>query len=426
MDSDSWISWLPVALLLMMAAYFAVSETAVTSVSRIRLRARFDRGDSRAKKALYVQDNFDQAISAILIGTNIVHISTATLVTLLVTRTWGASWVALGTVLCTLTVFFAGEMLPKTIAKRYSERCALATASSLCFFMRVFSPFTRALAKTGDFFTRIIGGASEVTVTEDELYDLIDDMTDRGSLDEEQGELVSNALEFAEVSVEHVLTPRVDVTALSVSEAPAAVFELVRTARHSRIPVYEGTIDNIIGVLQVRRYVKAYFREGTLPELRSLLDEPCFVHESAGIHEVLEEMSRRKLNLAVVMDSYGGTMGIITVEDILEELVGEIWDEDDIAHEDLIRTGENVWEADAELDMEDLFDGLDYEDPSETEWNRESVGEWVYRQFDMLPAEGSSFIWYRLRVTVLEMSRRRVLKLRVELLPENAEGGNEE
>ena len=329
MDGDSWLSWIPIVFLLCMAAYFAVAETAATSVSRIRLKTRLDQGDQKAKKALYVQDNFDRAISAILIGTNIVHISTATLTTVLVTRTWGASWVALGTIVCTIAVFFAGEMLPKSIAKRYSERCALATAPSLCFFMRIFAPLAKALSHIGEFFSNLAKGEPEITVTEDELYDIIETMTDEGELPEDRAELVHSALEFADVTVERVFTPRVDVAALDVNTPPEKILSFIREQRHSRLPVYEGSIDNIIGVLQIRKYVRVYLRERKYPELRSLLDAPCFVHQSTSIDELLEELNRQKVSLAVVTDNYGGTMGIVTVEDIIEELVGEIWDEHD-------------------------------------------------------------------------------------------------
>ena len=233
MDGDSWLSWIPIVFFLCMAAYFAVAETAATSVSRIRLKTRLDQGDQKAKKALYVQDNFDRAISAILIGTNIVHISTATLTTVLVTRTWGASWVALGTVVCTIAVFFAGEMLPKSIAKRYSERCALATAPSLCFFMRIFAPLAKVLSHIGEFFSNLAKGEPEITVTEDELYDIIETMTDEGELPEERAELVHSALEFADVTVERVFTPRVDVAALDVNTPPEKILSFIREQRHS-------------------------------------------------------------------------------------------------------------------------------------------------------------------------------------------------
>ena len=423
MDSDSWLSWIFIILLLAMAAYFALAETAVTSVSRIRLRTRLERGERRAEKALYILDNFDKAISAILIGTNIVHITTATLTTLLVSRTWGASWVALGTVVCTVAVFFAGEMLPKSIGKRYSERCTLGVAPSLCFFMRIFAPLAKVLSAFGGQFAKLFHGEPEVTVTEDELYDIIETMTGEGGLDTERGELIHSALEFSQVTVERVFTPRVDVAALDVDDSEEEILSTIRSAPHSRLPVYEGSIDNIIGVLQIRRYIRSYLRAGQPPALRELLDAPCFVHQSASIDELLEELNRRKLSMAIVTDNYGGTMGIVTVEDILEELVGEIWDEEDVAQVDFLPLGNDTWEIGAELDMEDLFDRLDYPDPEDTDWEHKPAGEWVYEQFDMIPEEGESFTWHRLHVTVSSIQHRRILKLRVKLLSEEAEGG---
>ena len=426
MDGDSWLSWIAIVFCLCMAAYFAVAEVSATSVSRIRLKVRLEQGDKKAKKALYVQDNFDLAISAILIGTNIVHISTATLTTVLVTRTWGASWVALGTIVCTITVFFAGEMLPKSIGKRYSERCAIATAPSLCFFMRIFAPLAKALSHIGEFFSSLFKGDAQVTVTEDELYDIIENMTDEGELPEERAELVHSALEFGDVTVERVFTPRVDVAALDVNTEPEKILAFIREQRHSRLPVYEGSIDNIVGILQIRKYVRAYLKTGEYPKLAELLDTPCFVHQSTSIDELLEELNRRKISLAVVTDNYGGTMGIVTVEDILEELVGEIWDEDDVAQVKFRALGDNTYEVSADTDMEDLFDELDYPDPENTDWEHKPVGEWVYEQFDMIPSQGESFTWHRLRVTVAAIDHRRIRKLRITLLPEETpEGGDE-
>ena len=424
MDADSWLPWLFVGVLFLCAAYFAMSETGVTSVSRIRLRTRLDQGDQRAEKALYIQDNFDQAISAILIGTNIVHISTATLVTVLVKARWGVSFVALGTILCTIAVFFVGEMLPKSLAKRYSERCALVTAASLCFFMRIFAPLAKFLSWVGDRFGALFGGEKEYTVTEDELYDVIDNLTDEGGLDEERGELVRSALEFADVPVESVLTARVDLTALDVDWRVEKIISVIRASSHTRLPVYEGSIDNIIGVLQIRRYIMGYRQKGSAVELRDYLGEPCFVHQSAMLDEVLEELNRRHLNIAVVTDNYGGTVGIVTVEDILEQLVGDIWDEEEVARESFRALEDGSFEADAELDMEELFELLEYEEGEDEEWNHKLLGEWVYENFDTMPTVGKSFAWKHLEVTVAEMRGRRLLKLKLRLLPET-EGGAE-
>ena len=426
MDGDSWLSWTIIAFLLAMAAYFALAETAVTSVSRIRLKLRADRGERRAEQALSVLDRFDLAISAILIGTNIVHLAAATLTTVTVMRTWGAQWVALGTALCTVAVFFAGEMLPKSIAKRYSERCALGVAPSLCFFMRIFAPLARALTAVGEVIARAFKGEPEITVTEDELYDIIETMTDEGDLDTQQGELIHSALEFGDVTVERVFTPRVDLAALDADATHEEILSAIRRERHSRLPVYEGSIDNIIGVLQIRRYARSFLREGRPPELRTLLDEPCYVHQSASVDELLEELSRRKLSMAVVTDNYGGTAGVVTVEDILEELVGEIWDEEDEEErQDFVALPDGSFEVSAELDMEDLFDKLDYPDPEDNDWEHKPVGEWVYEQFDMIPEEGESFTWHRLLVRVASIEHRRILTLNVTLL-DAEEGGESE
>ena len=424
MDGDSILSALILLALLALAAFFALCETAFASVSRIRLKTGAERGDERAKKALRVTEQFDRAITTILIGTNIVHLAAAAYVTVLVTRRWGIGAVTLSTVVTTVAVFFAGEMLPKSIAKKYSERCCLATAGSLCFFMRIFTPLAWVLTAVGNAAAHLTKGDSAVTVTEDELYDIIENMTDEGELDAEQGELVNKALSFADVTVESILTARVDVTAVDVESPPEKIMAVIRPLRHSRIPVYEGSIDNIIGILQIRKYMKAWLSENGHPDLRPLLDEPYFIHQSTNIDELLPIMSSRKQNLAVVTDNYGGTLGIVTVEDILEELVGEIWDEEDIVVETCVRNDDGSFSFDAEVDIEDAFDFMDYEDPDEFDFEHKLLGEWTYEQFDRLPETGDSFRYNGLRVTVQSVEHRRVLKLRIERLPaEDAEGG---
>ncbi len=424
MDGDSILSALILLALLFFAAFFALCETAFASVSRIRLRTGAERGDERAKKALRVTEQFDRAITTILIGTNIVHLAAAAYVTVLVTRRWGIGAVTLSTVVTTVAVFFAGEMLPKSIAKKYSERCCLATAGALCFFMRIFTPVAWVLTAIGNAAAHLTKGDSAVTVTEDELYDIIENMTDEGELDAEQGELVNKALSFADVTVESILTARVDVTAVDVESPPEKIMAVIRPLRHSRIPVYEGSIDNIIGILQIRKYMKAWLSENGHPDLRKLLDEPYFIHQSTNIDELLPVMSSRKLNLAVVTDKYGGTLGIVTVEDILEELVGEIWDEEDIVVESCVRNADGSFSFDAEVDIEDAFDFMDYEDPDEFDFEHKLLGEWTYEQFDRLPQEGDSFDYNGLRVTVEQLENRRIRKLRIAPVPASeAEGG---
>ena len=414
-----------IALLLLGAVYFALAETAFASVSRTRLRMRADRGEKSAERALYILDHFDKAITTILIGTNIFHLTTAAYVTVLVTRRWGVSAVTVGTLLTTVVVFFIGEMLPKSIAKKYSERLSLATAGSLYFFMGLFTPFSWILTHIGNFAAKLSPSDPELTVTEDELYDIIETMTDEGGLSEERGELVSSALEFADIPVESVLTARVDVAAIDVDDSPEEILQVISSQRHSRLPVYEGSIDNVIGVLQLRRYIRACVAQnGPVADIRPLLDEAMFVHHSKAIDDLLPEMSRRKMNLAVVTDNYGGMLGIVTIEDILEELVGEIWDEEDIVEETFVPLGGDRYQVDAEMTVGELFDRLDYEDPEDDEdLQYKLLSEWTYEQFADIPRERDSFRYHDLTVRVRNMRQKRIVTLVVQL--EHGEGGAE-
>ena len=415
------MSVLIILALLLFADYFAVCETSFAAVSRIRLKTAMERGDRRASKAMYVCEHFDKAITTILIGTNIVHLSCASYVTVLVTRRWGLSAVTISTFVTTLVVFFVGEMLPKSIAKKYSLRLALGTASSLAFFMRLLTPVSFILTKIGEFASRLTKGDSEVSVTEDELYDIIENMTDEGNLDSEQGDLVHSALAFGDLTAESILTARVDMETIDVDDPLEEILSQVKASRHSRIPVYQDSVDNIIGVLQIRRFMREYLQKREKTDLRSLLDEPYFVHQSAKIDELLSVMSSKKINMTIVTDSYGGTVGIVTVEDILEELVGEIWDEDDEVVEPCVDHGDGSYSFDAGVDIEDAFEFMDYEDPDETDFDHKLLGEWAYEQFDAIPQEGDSFTYNGLRITVEKVQQRRVMQLRIQRLPEGGE-----
>ncbi len=425
MDDGSTLSVLIILFLLFFAAYFAVCETSFASVSRIRLKAAMDKGDRRAKTAVYVCEHFDKAITTILIGTNIVHLSAASYVTVLVTRRWGVDAVTLSTFLTTLVVFFVGEMLPKSVAKKYSERFSLGTAASLRFFMRIFTPLSFVLTKIGEFASSLTKGDAEVSVTEDELYDIIENMTDEGELDSDQGELVHSALTFGEMTAESILTARVDLDMVDLDDPVSDILAQVKASRHSRLPVYQNTTDNIVGVLQIRRFIKAYLAEGAALDVRSTLDEPYFVHQSAKIDELLTVMSSKKLNMAVVTDSYGGTLGIVTIEDILEELVGEIWDEDDVVVEPCVDHGDGTFSFDAGVDIEDAFSFMDYEDPDDTDFAHKLLGEWAYEQFEAIPREGDCFDYNGLRVTVEKVLKRRIMTLHIAHLPRTSEGGEE-
>ena len=423
MDDASRLSLIVVILLILCAAYFAVAETSFASVSKVRIKVRAERGEAKAIRALKVLDNFDLAITSILICTNIVHLSAASIATLAVTRMFpGVSGaVTISTFVMTLVVFFAGEMLPKSIAKKYSERLSLAVAGSLWFFMTVLKPLATLLTAIGNFAAKLAKADPQISVTEDEIYDIIEDMTEEGSLDEERGELISSALQFAETTVESILTSRVDIVALDIDDPVDEMLGTIRSETHSRLPVYEGSIDNIIGILSIRKFIKTYLREGEKMDVRALLDEPYFIHGSTNIDGLLPVMSKKRLNMAVVTDNYGGTLGIVTVEDILEELVGEIWDEGDVVEEPYVALDNGEWDCTAEMTVSDVFELLELDEDDDDEFTNKLLGEWAYEQFDNIPSVGDSFRYENVEVTVSEMHNNRILRLRVRLIDEGGE-----
>ncbi|MBP3654801.1 MAG: HlyC/CorC family transporter [Oscillospiraceae bacterium] len=423
MDDGSRLSWIIIFVLYLFMAYFAIAETAFASVSKIKIRTALERDDSRAEKAMRVLDDFDRAVTTVLIGTNITHLAVASIVTVLVTREFGLSFVALGTIITTLAVFFFGEMLPKSIAKRYSEPLALTCASSLLMFMRLFTPISFLLTKIGQFAAGLSGGEEEVSVTEDELYDIIEDMADEGSLDEEQSELISSALEFGDITVESILTSRVDMDALEVSTPPEKIVEFLLSHRHSRYPVYEGTTDHIVGTLQMRKYLKAY-RKDKHPDLRSMIDTPFFVHYSMSVDDLLREMNAKKVSIAIVLDDFGGTYGITTAEDALEELVGEIWDEEDIIVEDFKQVEEHKYLASADLTVGDIFQYMDMEiDDEDEDLEYKRASEWAFEHFTHIPTVGETFTYEDITVMVSRMKLNRIEQLLITV--QDSRGGED-
>ncbi|MDO4413803.1 MAG: hemolysin family protein [Erysipelotrichaceae bacterium] len=426
-DGGSSISWLiTVIILILCAMFFAMVETSFASVSETRLKALSDKGRTDAKKALQITDHFDRAITTILICTNIVHIAAASVVTVNVTRMWGVSAVTLSTLITTIAVFFFGEMLPKSIARKYSERIALSTAGILHFLMTVLTPVSALLTWIGNAASSLTKGDSDVSVTEDEIYDIIEDMTEQGTLDEDQGDLISSALMFQEVTAESILTSRVDLAAIDVSMSQEQILEYIKKVNHSRLPVYEGTIDHIIGILSIRKYIRTYLLEGEVKDVRELLDEVLFVHQSSKIDDLFTEMTEKKLNVAVVTDNYGGTLGIVTIEDILEELVGEIWDEDDLVEENIVKISDNLYSVNANEHVIDVLDdlGIHYSDEEEQKITNKLMSQLAFEAFTQIPKEGDSFEYLNTLITIQIMKQNRIIRLKVKINNSSEKGEN--
>ena len=420
MDDASRSTWLIILLLLLAAMLFAVMETAFSSVSRVRLKTLAEKGDARAVRALRITERFEKAITTLLICTNIVHIATGSIVTVYVTKRWGVSAVSISTLVTTLVVFFFGEMLPKSVARKYCEPLSLSTAWLLNVLMKILGPLAALLTLIGNAAAKLTKGDDETSVTENDIYDIIEDMAEEGKIDEEQEDLISSALQFGGVTVESILTSRVDVAAIDIDMPQEEILAFIKEQNHSRLPVYEGSIDHIIGILHIRRYIRHYIRRGQALDIRPLLYDPYFIHQSTKIDDLLEIMSRKKINIAVVTDNYGGTLGIVTDEDILEELVGEIWDEDDRAVRNVVPMTDGSYSVNPEEHVLDVLDelGIPYTEAEEERIGRKLMNELAYEVFPQIPVAGDSFKYLGIEISILVMRQNRIMRLKVRRLTE--------
>lgn len=331
MDDGSPTGYLAgVVALLVLSAFFSATETAFASINRIRMKSYADDGDKRAVRVVYILDHFDKALTTLLIGNNIVNTACASLVTLMATKLWGQGTITTATLLTTLVVFFLGEMLPKTYAKDCNERFALSVSGILVFLMRILTPVSAVFSALGRAAKRLVTGGEkeEPTVTEDELHDIIETIGDASDLDDDTTELVQSALEFTGTTVADVITPWADVTAVKSGMSAQEVMDVIDAGHFSRLPVVDAS-GAVCGILQIRKFLKAYLQSGTNARLARLMDRVHRIDAAMPIDEALDYLSAKKTHMAVVTAQDGQTLGIVTVEDILEELVGEIYDEKD-------------------------------------------------------------------------------------------------
>jgi len=336
MDGDSWIQIILLVLLILGAAYCAASEIAYASINKIRVKNYADNGDKRAKTAMYISNNFDQALTTILIGNNLTHIGFASLATLISTQLWGIESVKYTTIVSTVVVFLISEMIPKSYAKTNSVKFALVVSGSLLALMKIFSPVASLFTFISRGLSKFFPEEQEPAITEEEFYDIIKTVQEEGVLDRGKQELVHSALDFDVITVGDIFTAREDIVALDIDSTKEEILDKIKTQKYSRLPVYKGNIDNIIGILQTRKFLKRYIIHDIF-DVQSLLLEPHFVSKKAPVDDLLKEMSSKKLHMSIVIDDCQKALGIVTVEDILEELVGEIWDEDDVVNEECIK-----------------------------------------------------------------------------------------
>ena len=397
-----------------LSAFFSASEMALSAANRIRLSNLAEDGKKSAALALRLLDRFDDALSAILIGNNFVNIALSSLGSVIAIRSFGERWAWLSTVLVTAAVIVCGETIPKILAKKNANRLLPAVAGPLRVLSLLLWPLTALTVALIRLLTMPLRGEPEHEneAAVEELQSIIETAEDEAVLDEDRSELIQAALDFDEISASEVMTARVDIEAVDIEDSWPEIYQTLWDSSHSRIPVYEGSIDNIIGILLLNRFFKAML-DKRRPSIRRGLLKPCFVYKTTKLPAVLELLRKSGQHLAVVTDEYGGVCGIITMEDVLEQLVGEIWDETDEVEPELVERPDGSWELDGDMSIGDFADLLDRdEDRLETE--SATVGGWVIERFGAFPEAGQSLDWEDLRVTVLAMDGRRVDRVLVE------------
>lgn len=410
-NSDLWKIILIISMMIF-SALFSGTETAFSSVNKLRLKNYEAQGSKKAAKALRLANRFDEVLTAVLIGNNIVNIAASSVSTLLFISIFGSNGAAISTIVITLLVLTFCEVIPKSYAKRNAEKIALSFAGPLTFLITVFKPLVFLLNKLSAVFDR---GDETPSVTEDELKYMIDEIEEQGVIEEQESELVKSALEFDEITVNEILIPRVKVIGVEVNSSIDDIKELFSSEMYSRLPVYEKSLDDIIGIITNKAFFKMLV-EGR-SDIRSIIQEVPHIADSKLISEAMKDMQRSKVHLAVVIDQYGGTKGIITLEDIIEELVGEIYDEDDEIIANVVKLADDRYEVAGDLSISDMLEqiGLD-DDMVDTECT--SVGGWVTDVMEHIPDAGETAETGRFRLTAKEVSEQTVDKVIVEVLPE--------
>ena len=412
------------AVCLLMSAYFSATETAFSTASKTKLKTLVEKDNKRAALALKLSENYDKLISTILIGNNLVNILLSSLATLVAvdvcTKLKSAEFAAaystlFSTAITTVVVLMFGEITPKSVAKNRPENFAMFSAPLMQFFIWILFPLGILFSGWTKLVAKIFRLDSDSKMSQEELLMLVEEVQEEGTIDDEEGDLLRNSITFTDQKVEDILTHRVDLEAFEMNTPIEEIGRLFEESRYSRLLVYEDTIDKIVGVV----HQKDIFTTSGLTDrpLSELLTEPLYIHRTESIDDLLRTMQQNKAHMAVVLDEYGGTLGIVTMEDILEELVGEIWDEHDEVVEDIRFDGSDTWTVSGSADLYRLLDKLDIdEDAVESA----SVTGWVMEELGKVPVQGDSFVSDDWKITVTVTDERRVQEIRVEKL--KAEG----
>ncbi|MDE6724672.1 MAG: hemolysin family protein [Ruminiclostridium sp.] len=405
-------------VLVLLSAFFSATETAFTSANRIRLKNMAEEGSKGAAVAIRVMEKYDKCLTTILVGNNIVNIATSSLATILCVKLFGDKGPVIATAATTVIVLIFGEITPKTIAKGNSESFCIVLGRIVWLLMIVLTPISAIFLLIQKGASKLFNNKSEVSVTEQELMHIIDEIEDQGVLEEQESDLVRNALEFDETTAEQIMQPRVNVVGIDMYADNRQIMETFTTEAYTRLPVYEKSLDHIVGMVCYRDFIQKMLEEKDFA-LTEIVSDIMYIPSLMRISDVLKKMQKEKEHIAVVVDQYGGTAGIVTLEDILEELVGEIWDENDEVSTPIKFVNKTVFKVSGDvqkIDYNRFFE--DYDKSFEINGDFNTVGGWVLELFSKIPEPGDKVETDKLKITVESMKKRRIGMMKFEIKPD--------
>lgn len=425
MDTSDVIQLIVLVILLMLSAFFSSAETALTTSNKIRLRTLADEGNKRAKKVLEITDNSGKMLSAILIGNNLVNISASSIATTLATKAFGSAGAGIATGVLTLLVLIFGEISPKTLATIHADSIALSYAGVICFLMKVLTPIifiVNWLAMGLLKLLRVDASKAQNTMTEDELRTIVDVSHEEGVIETEEREMINNVFDFGDAQAKEVMVPRIDMTFADINSTYQELIDIFREDKFTRLPVYEDSTDNVIGIINMKDLL--LYEDKDSFSIRDILRKPYYTYEHKSTAELLVEMKKSSINIAIVLDEYGATAGLITLEDLLEEIVGEIRDEYDMDEEDPIQQiNDYEYMVQGSMNLEDLCSTLELGWESE---DYDSIGGYMIGLLDHLPTVGECATTPEgVFLRVEDMEKNRINKIFMKL-PENLNEEEEE
>jgi CBS domain containing-hemolysin-like protein len=410
MNSETLAIILALAALLALSGFFSASETAFSSLNRIKLKNMAAGGNKRAALVLKIAENYEKLLSTVLIGNNIVNIASSALGTILFVGIFGRAGVPMTTLIMTILVLLFGEISPKTLAKETPERVSMRFAPILRIFIWIFGPLNHIFTLWKGFVLKIFRVSADRGVTEAELLTFVEEVRQEGGINQREEDMIRRTIEFDDLTANDIVTPRVDLTAIEITESPERIGQIFYDTGFSRLPVYRETIDTIVGIILLKDYYHFMLKEGR--PLESVLKPAIFVAKSIKIPRLLKTLQEKKAQLAVLIDEFGGTVGIITIEDIVEELVGEIWDEHDNVVEDITLLETGAYRVLGRTALKDVLALFSIEE-SEEKTGATTAASWVLENLDEIPREGDTFSFQDLRIKVTKTKRHRVMEIEV-------------